>query len=438
MDYQECLGAVRRRFWLVLAAVAFSLLAAWAASRFLMKDVYESNATVMLSKPGAAAAGGGHAQQDILLDSNTIRVYYNLAESDSVAGGVIRRLQLGSTEEKLREQIGVTVDYNTGIMKISSRAGGASLAREITEAFLQSLEEEAGKLSLTADIRTIDAPKAPAKPVSPNLALNALLAGVGGMLAGVLLALLFGAGDQSAGRMPALPAGVSGASLLGALPKIRGFSARKAPVPIFPEGGMPGEAVKVLRANLLYCAERSGIKTIIVTSPGIGEGKTTFAVNIAASLAQMHKRVLLAECNFRNPTLLKLYQTGKCTRTVYPINGSPGGNMLVYTFPALGFDIVLDLVSQGERTEDVCSPAITGFLDEMALKYDFILLDCPPALPYADTLTISRLAQGAVVVADYGRLACAGLEQCVARLGRIEASILGIVLNNMPPAKAFF
>lgn len=435
MEYHECLSAIKRRYWLVLVSLATALLAAWAASSFLMKNSYESSATVIVSKQDATFSGGVSTQQDILLSSNTIRVYYNLAESDAVAEDILQRLQLGGTAEKLREQIGVQADYDTGILKITVKADSAVLSRDIAQTFIESLQGQAEKLLLAAEIKTIDAPKIPVRPSSPNMMLNMLLGGAGGTLAGLLLALMYGVRDQSTGSFPVLQKAPCNISLLGTMPRINRSDAQRAPILFYPDSGKAGEAVKITRANLLHLAERDAIKTMLVTSAQPSEGKTTFAVNICVSIAQLHKRVLLIECNCRNPALLNIYNMKKCIRTVHTTAGNPEAGFLVYAFPSLGIDIVLDLISPNDRAGELCSPNMKTFLDEMAQLYDFIFLDCAPILPYADTMMLSELAQGVVIVADYGRLAYAELEKCIRHLSQIEAKILGIVMNRMPPAK---
>lgn len=436
MELYECLAAIKRRLWLVAAAAVLAAAAAWAASAYLMDSVYKSTATIIIvNKPGAPSNTGGNAQPNMLLDSNTIRVYANLAESDSVTESIMGRLNLAGTVDKVKEQIGVSADYDTGIIKISVSANSAGQSRDIAQAFIESLKGQSDKLSLGADIRMIDAPKVPEQPSSPNLPLNVLLATAGGIFAGLLLALYYGAAEASTDEIAALQR-FPMLRVLGLMPRIRTAGKKASPALVRQGSNPPNESLKVIRTNLLFLMECGSVKTVMVTSPGPAEGKTTFAINLAMSMAQVQKRTLVVECNARKPALRRIgNQPGGKLPAMQP-ELKAAGDCLLCSLPSLGIDTAPEFMSSPVGQLDaIGSPRMRAFLEEMERNYDLILLDGAPLLPYADALMLSRLVQGVILVADYSRLAYAVLDKCLRRLGQIEANILGVVVNNMPPAR---
>ena len=386
-----------------------------------------------MSKPQPAQGGGGAAQQGMLLDSNTIRVYYNLANSQSVGEGILQRLGLGGTVRQLRERMAIEADYETGILTITARQNDGALARDVAQAFIESLREQSEKLAMGAEIRMIDGPKAPAEPAGPNIPLNMLLAAAGGLMAGLLLALILQAGDLSAGELPEL-AGLPSLELLGCLPKLTRRRRKKALLTL--PGGLPGEAMKIIRTKLLYRMESRAAKSVLVTSPRAAEGKTTLAFNLALSAARLGKRVLVLDCNFRRPALFRLAHDPAAVGVVRPL-GDDSQSIVACPTAAPGVDFVSDFPPSGELADGAGCLQIAAFVEAMKRSYDLILIDSPPLLGYADALMLAGAADGVVLVADYRHLAAQVLEQCAGSLGRIGAPVLGLVVNLAPPAKAF-
>lgn len=115
--------------------------------------------------------------------------------------------------------------------------------------------------------------------------------------------------------------------LLGFLQKHKVRRRRKKPILLYPAGSPADEYVKVIRTGLIYLMENSSVKSVLITSPGKSEGKTTFALNLAVSAAQLGKRVLLVDCSFRKPCLGRLCCQEKCEKDILRSGGAAGKQM---------------------------------------------------------------------------------------------------------------
>ncbi|MPM01123.1 hypothetical protein SDC9_47361 [bioreactor metagenome] len=431
MELYECLAAVKRRFWIIGAVALAAALSAWAVSCFLVESVYESTATIIVSKSNETPGENGQE----LLNSNYIKVYYTLGNSDSVALSIIDHLQLNTTVEKLREQVSIEADYDTGIIKISVDANSAGLARDIAAEFIKCLKEHSNKLSIRTNINIIDEPTLPALPIRPKILLNVLLSAAAGILAGLLLALFFGSKELSSSDMPAMSA-LPWLPLLGSLPKHKVRRRKRKSILSFPAGCPADESIKIIRTGLGYLFENNQIKSVMITSPRRAEGKTTFALNLAVSMAQLGKRVLVVDCSFRKPGLSKLCDLEKCEKSCFEMEGQPENKCAVSIFSELGIDLASDFApSREQRGGAGFPPWLRIFLDGAGQRYDLVILDCPSIQPYADTMMMCSLVKNVVLVTEYSRLAASVLDKSVKRLKQVGADTLGVVVNKTPAAK---
>lgn len=424
MELNDCFSAFKRYIWLIIMLTVFSAVSAWAVSHYLIVPLYESEAMVIVSQTGQLTENG-IPKQDALLDSNSIQLFYNIAESNTVAGEVISSLGLDMEVKDMQDIIDTQVDFNTGILHIKAETDSPELSRKIVNTFIGILGTESKKLFLTVNIHVVDAPKLATKPSTPNIPINVGLSALGGMLTGMLLSILFSIKEQTKtdlyalGKLPWL-------FVMGFMPKITG---RKHSVFLNPAGKRTEEAVRVIRANLSFLMERDAIKTVMITSPRPSEGKTSLAVHLAASMAQAKKSVLLVDCNLNNPSFFKICAVKGKDAQDKPYHAID--EYVVKTLPEYGIDIAMAPRDQTNIKFNHLRP----FFESMGSHYDLVLVDCPPVLTNADTMMLTSIIKNVILLADYRVLSYRILEKCISRLTQINASILGIVINRMPPKK---
>lgn len=192
------------------------------------------------------------------------------------------------------------------------------------------------------------------------------------------------------------------------------------------------EQFKALRSKLEYRMDMLGWKVIGVTSTIAGEGKTLTCAKLAVSLARTkRKAVLLVDADIRKADLSKGFGT--------PVH--PG--LTEYLLGAVAFpDVVrkstvpwLDTVSSGTS---VAAPAdllaengFRSFIEEARKHYDLVLLDTPPILPVADTMSMRERLDGLIFVYRAGFTPLTMFKQATEEIG--EKKILGVVLNGVEP-----
>lgn len=194
--------------------------------------------------------------------------------------------------------------------------------------------------------------------------------------------------------------------------------------------GLAAERYRLLRVGLRNFRAQAELKTILITSPGAREGKSTVALNLVASLAEKGKEsVLLLEADLRRPTLsselgLKLPSgLTQCTRSEL------GLCSVTWRVEPLGFYFVPAGKPTSNPTELLNSEWFSQGLQKLASCFDWVVIDSPPVVPVADTLSLRDYADATMVVVRAGDTQQASIDEAMRVLG--PDNVLGIILNGV-------
>jgi succinoglycan biosynthesis transport protein ExoP len=317
----------------------------------------------------------------------------------------------------------------------SITAKEANQSQELYQDLLKRLRE-AGILEglRSSNVTVVDRANPPAYPTVPNRRLYLLIGLGGGLLAGILAALLVDAIDNTVRGPEEVEA--LGLIMLGMLPKLPANANTQRLMIVDRPASIFAEAVRALRSVVLLSRSDKPPQVILVTSSTPGEGKTTISLNLSASLAQQGKTVLLLECDLRRPTMLAKLgeQPSASGMSVLLSNGSaqpeptaveaqpnfyliPAGPIPPFPTELLGSQRMLDLLARFRE------------------QYDFIVIDSPPILPVADSRVLARIVDTIVVVARADRTSRIALRRAMTIINQHvtgSSSVpVGAVLNSI-------
>ena len=193
--------------------------------------------------------------------------------------------------------------------------------------------------------------------------------------------------------------------------------------------GAAAEAYRSLCTTLLYAFADNPPQIIVLTSPGRGEGKSTVSANLGVALGQMDKKVLLADCDFRNPVMHKIFGL----RNLYGVvNVLAGEHDLpeVWQEPLPGLRIVTAGMSPLNPAELLGSRHFAEFLGQLRQEFDYILLDTPPVGIFSDPLAIAPRTDGVLLVIDAQKTRKGTFWQSVRSLRAVRANLLGTIMNK--------
>jgi capsular exopolysaccharide synthesis family protein len=190
---------------------------------------------------------------------------------------------------------------------------------------------------------------------------------------------------------------------------------------------------QTIRTNLGLSYDGGLPRRLIVSSAGTREGKTTFAVNLATSLAKSGKKVLLIDGDMRKPDVGQMLNVPKDAGYLQDVllGGDPSG--MVYTSPSSGLHVLAaNPRHMADPYELLTSSMAAEQIERLAREYDHIIIDSPPALAFPDALVWAKLADAVVLVGFAGQTTATDLKEARDRFTRGRARVLGAVLSNVP------
>jgi capsular exopolysaccharide synthesis family protein len=333
--------------------------------------------------------------------------------------------------------------------------------KSMYEGLLQRLKEAGVSAGLKAsNIRIVDAAKAPYKPVSPKVLLNLGLAAILGLGLGVCAAFFQEHFDQTIEnaedvdhflRLPALALIPTLESLNGYRVKVhigreRGLTVGLSSIRNHPDeilafstpGNDPAslkntdlsEAFRELRTSVLLSSGGRSANSILVTSALPGEGKSTIATNLAVSLAQLGRRVLLVDADMRRPAIQRYFpQTGSSLGSY--LAGEGTWQDMAHHTAVHGLYVLLCGPLPVNPAELISSDRMGALLREATSEYDFVILDSPPLLDLADTRILASVADATILVVKGGDTPRQVVQYAQSQARAAGANLIGIVLNNL-------
>ncbi len=248
--------------------------------------------------------------------------------------------------------------------------------------------------------------------------------GFGGLALGALLALLLDKADKSLHDPKDVVRRVG--------VRIIGTTTSPKNVDKLLLGRQLADDYQAIRANLGLLDGGGASKIIVVTSPGIGDGKTTFAVNLATSFAQSGEKVLLIDGDLRKPDIAEMLNLPKGSRGLQDLLFGKEFAKLVYNTGAVGMDVLAaDRRNVSDALDLLGKPRTGECIEQVSADYDHVIIDTPPVLAFSDALLWARMADGVILTSFVDRTSRLDLKEAIERLEQADAKILGTVVNNV-------
>jgi capsular exopolysaccharide synthesis family protein len=305
--------------------------------------------------------------------------------------------------------------------------------------------KEAGQIG---NVRIVDQAIPPESPIRPKKKLNVLLGSFLGLLLGGAVTLLLESLDTSLKSIEEIEN--QGLSVLGHIPKIRRTKKVKRSgkeqtqvqdeevgkvtsnlITHFAPKSPVSEAYRTFRTNIQFTNLDSPPQTILVTSPGPGEGKSTTVANLAITFSQMGTKTLLMDTDFRRPILHSIFGLEKEIGITNYLVGKAPLEMVIKKTQVPNLDIVTCGVIPPNPSELLASEKMKGFLDQLKAEYQMILFDSPPVIAVTDAAVLSLLLDGVVLVACARQTSREALARAKTLLENVKAKMLGVVLNKV-------
>lgn len=442
MELRDYLNVLRAHWIgiLVFTVLGIGVAGAYTATQ---PKVYAANANGLVFVGQSARDPATISVQDSLAKSKAAS-YVAIATSRAVADKAIADLGLDASAAGLIGDITVTQPEGTAQLRVRATAEKPELAREIADAWVraiamrvQEIENPSGKAATDViRVTPIEAAALPTVPISPlpkrNLGAGALL--------GVLLGLAYAIVRNRLDRRLRDPSEVErrfGVTTIGQVPLAKAKDeTERATTPLGTgldrRNWSSAEAFRKLRTNLAYMRVDDPPRTIVITSPRPGDGKSTTASNLAVAIALSGQPVVLVDADLRRPTVADTLGLVEGAGLTDLLIGTVKIDDVLQQHPDIEHLAVLAAGSiPPNPSELLSSQSMRNLLQELAVDR-IVVIDAPPLLPVTDAAVLTRSSDGAIIVVSYGSTLDTELEGTLHQLSTVQGTVLGLVFNRVP------
>ena len=433
IDLHGLFAQLLKNLWIVVAFCISMLLCYTSVCRLTYTPNYASTATFMVSAKDSTSA------------------YNSLTTTESMASVFVEVFRSNVLREKIQQQmpegkfdgaITTTMIPETNLLMVKVTSREPDTAFQAMNLLVENYSSISDYLFANAQLEVIKDPVIPVAPDNPLdiesdypviLLLSAFLA-IGGVVAIYLL--------RDTVKTPKAARRKIDARLLRTInhemknKTLRAKLRRKNIAPLITNALIKKDFIEdnlSLCSALEYHARKRGQKVILVTSAGENEGKSTIAANLALALAEKNRKVVLLDCDFRKPSLHKIFEVPvkkEQTLTAYLLQEAE--DPAPYLTESKKHAITLGISQNAGRhiTRLLNNGRLPDLLDKLRQQADYVILDTPPIFATVDAETIAQIADTALLVVRADYMHTRSINEGLARLKNSAPEVCGFVLNN--------
>ena len=304
----------------------------------------------------------------------------------------------------------------------------AETNRQLYDGLLQRYKEISviGNVG-TNNISVIDRAEVPNRRHSPRLSLNLAVGLLLGLFAGVLAAFLLHHLDRSIHSAKALEA-LAHAPVLGVIPRL---ADGVTPATAAADLRSPfAESYRSVRTALQFATSHGLPYSLLITSPGPGEGKSTTARELARNIAQLGKRVLLVDADLRNPSQHQLNDLSNQAGLSNVLAGGASAEQVVQASGEPNLSVITSGPLPPNPPELLAGERLAELLESLRGRFDMLVLDGPPVLGLADAPLLAHAVEATILVAAAEQTRSDSLQGACQRLASAHARIIGTLLTR--------
>lgn len=426
MTLRAYLRILRER-WITLVSFVLAATVIAVVVTQLTPKSYDATAQVLVQSSTPADAS-------IQAQANTfvtyqVATYAKVITSPEVLNYIQQDLRLGISDRTMKGKLRATAQTGESIIEVTATDSDADRAKDIANSAARGFKAAVEGYSSSVKLFLTGPAESPSSPVSPKPVLNILLGALLGLLLGAALAVIRDILDNRVKDTETL-AKIAGAPAMGVVVD----DAKTERHPVAGRAGfnnIRAENFRQLRANLQFANVDDHPRVIAVTSSIPGEGKTTVAVNLASTLAEAGFSVCLVDADLRRPNVAK----------VLGLSGAVGlTNVLIQQVSltealqpaAPNLYVLASGPTPPNPSEVLASTYVRDAIRALLETIDYVVVDTAPLLPVADGSEVAALADGTLLVARHSVTTDAQVKHAVQALTRVDARILGVLLNRVP------
>ncbi len=453
IDLKRIAERLLHRLWLIVAVSVLGAILAFGFTYYFITPQYQSSAMFYVnnSKLSLGDITTGISASDISASRGLVDTHIVILKARTTLNDIIDRAGISKSPAQLRKMISAAPVNSTEIFEVVVTGSDPYEAERIASAIIDVLPKRIETILEGSSAKIVDTAIVPTTPSSPSYSKNVIvgfLLFMMGTVAVIVLRLLFDTTirtEESVAQLTSYP-------VLAAVPDMmapskgkyysydthkskEGTSSRKKEALLGEQVSfVASEAYKLLRTKLQFSfTDDGGCRVLGLSSAMAGEGKSLTSVNLAYSLAQLNKRVILIDCDMRRPTLAEKMKLRKTPGLSNWLTGQENISELLQRCSLHDGKGAFDVISAGQTppnpVELLSSEKMAKTLSLLRKSYDYILLDLPPVGEVSDALAVASQVDGMLLVVRQDYCDRNALLATVNQFEFIESKILGVVYN---------
>ena len=453
VDLRRLITALMDKAWLISIVAILCAVIAFAGTFFFITPTYQSSAMFYVNNTDISVGGTNLSltSGDISASRGLVDTYIVILNTRETLLDVLDYAEVDISYGKLHNMIQAADVGGTEVFRVTVTSTDPYEAEELANAIAHVLPKRISSIIEGSSAKVVDTAVVASSPSSPSYVKNTII----GLLAGLIMSAVAVVAvtmmditirteediTQSC-KYPIL-ASVPDMSVhekggyygYGKKTTEKGAkSGKKAELVGGKISFAAAEAYKLLRTKLLFSfADEKNCRIIGVSSALSGEGKSLTSVNLAYSMSQLSKRVLLIDCDMRRPTLAEKLPIQKSPGLSDFLAGQTTADHLIQLCGIKGDEQAFHAMAPGRTPpnpmELLSSAKMEKMLNLLREKYDYIILDLPPVGEVGDALVASKLADGMLMIARQNLCDRIALNTSVRQLEFVDGKILGMVFN---------
>jgi capsular exopolysaccharide synthesis family protein len=422
VELADYLRVLRRRWRLIALSLVVCIAAAGAAT-LLQPKQYRSSTRLLVSGSSSVSAIDEISRRE--LANQRAVAYAQIAGTGPAVAEAVKESG-AKTYPTIRASADGTSPFIT-ILAIGSNAQDVASVANIYVSVLPKVVTELDKAPSAAPptLSVLEAAGVPSSPSSPRPVRNVLAALVIGAVLGVASALVREAIDARI-RDSAEIERFTDVGVLGVVPKEYGDEEL---ISVTRPRSRRAESYRQIRTNLEFTSPEGAPRSLVVTSAGPSEGKTTVATNLAVIASHTGKNVVIVDADLRKPRVHEVFRLPAQPGLTDVLSGTLPLDSVLQRLEGERLTIVASGPQASAPSELLGSAAMVELIQQLEQRFDFVIIDSPPVLPVTDALVLGVNTGGVVVVTRLGVTKRNALRRTIEAVHRVRARVLGVVGN---------
>ena len=464
IDLRRLMRAIWKKMWLVILVTIVGGVISFLITFFFITPKYESSAMFYVNNNSLSVGDVSlsMSSSDISASKSLVDSYIVILNARSTLNDVIDYAEVDRTHVEVREMMEAEAVDSTEIFEVIITSPDPKEAKDIADAIAYILPKRISSIIEGTSAKIVDAAVTPAKPSSPSYLKNTVLGLILGMMLILGMILLKEVFDVTIKEEEDIEQ-ISKYPILASVPDMMSSSksggyytkekkkAKKSILGTTDETFFVGsnvsfaasEAYKLLRTKIEFSfTDQKKCYVIGVSSALAGEGKSVTSSNLAYTLAQLGKRVLLIDCDMRKPTISSKLHIKKTPGLSNYLTKNIDISEIIQTYTDKAEKVSFNVIASGNNppnpVELLSSERMQNTIEVLKGFCDYIILDLPPITEVSDAMAVSKFTDGTLLAVRQNYCNRVVLSSALRQFEFVDAKILGIVVTCARESSGYY